>query len=87
MMDWTDRHDRYFLRLITSRALLYTEMVTTGAIIHGDADRFLRFDPAEQPLALQLGGSEPDALARCCEIAEDYGYQEINLNVGCPSDR
>lgn len=87
MMDWTDRHDRYFLRLISSRALLYTEMVTTGAIIHGDTDRFLRFDPAEQPLALQLGGSEPDALARCSEIAESYGYQEINLNVGCPSDR
>ena len=87
MMDWTDRHDRYFLRLISSRALLYTEMVTTGAIIHGDTDRFLRFDPAEQPLALQLGGSEPDALARCAEIAEGYGYQEINLNVGCPSDR
>lgn len=87
MMDWTDRHDRYFLRLISSRALLYTEMVTTGAIIHGDTDRFLRFDPAEQPLALQLGGSEPEALAKCAEIAESYGYQEINLNVGCPSDR
>ena len=87
MMDWTDRHDRYFLRLITSRALLYTEMVTTGAILFGDADRHLRFDPAEQPLALQLGGSEPDALAKCCAIAENYGYQEINLNVGCPSDR
>ncbi len=87
MMDWTDRHDRYFLRLISSRALLYTEMVTTGAIIHGDADRFLRFDPAEQPLALQLGGSEPDALAKCAKIADNYGYQEINLNVGCPSDR
>ncbi|MCR9214660.1 MAG: tRNA dihydrouridine(20/20a) synthase DusA [Proteobacteria bacterium] len=87
MMDWTDRHDRYFLRLITSRALLYTEMVTTGAILFGDADRHLRFDPAEQPVALQLGGSTPDDLARCCEIAEGYGYQEINLNVGCPSDR
>ena len=87
MMDWTDRHDRYFLRLISAHALLYTEMVTTGAIIHGDADRFLRFDPAEQPLALQLGGSDPDALAKCAVIAEDYGYQEINLNVGCPSDR
>ncbi|WP_367281166.1 tRNA dihydrouridine(20/20a) synthase DusA [Sneathiella sp.] len=87
MMDWTDRHDRYFLRLISARALLYTEMVTTGAIIHGDAKRFLRFDPAEQPLALQLGGSEPDALAKCAEIAEDYGYGEVNLNVGCPSDR
>ncbi|WP_373086945.1 tRNA dihydrouridine(20/20a) synthase DusA [Sneathiella sp.] len=87
MMDWTDRHDRYFLRLITSHALLYTEMVTTGAILFGDADRHLRFHPAEQPLALQLGGSEPEALAKCCKIAEDYGYQEINLNVGCPSDR
>ena len=87
MMDWTDRHDRYFLRLISARALLYTEMVTTGAIIHGDANRFLRFDPAEQPLALQLGGSDPEALARCSEIAEGYGYREINLNVGCPSDR
>tara|TARA_R100000005_G_scaffold93879_1_gene70414 strand:+ start:16705 stop:17676 length:972 start_codon:yes stop_codon:yes gene_type:complete len=87
MMDWTDRHDRYFLRLITTRALLYTEMVTTGAILFGDADRFLRFDPAEQPLALQLGGSDPDALAKCCKIAESYDYQEINLNVGCPSDR
>ena len=86
-MDWTDRHDRYFLRLITTRALLYTEMVTTGAILFGDADRFLRFDPAEQPLALQLGGSDPDALAKCCKIAESYDYQEINLNVGCPSDR
>ncbi|USG62929.1 tRNA dihydrouridine(20/20a) synthase DusA [Sneathiella marina] len=87
MMDWTDRHDRYFLRLITSRALLYTEMVTTGAILFGDADRHLRFDPAEQPVALQLGGSSPDDLAKCCEIADTYGYQEINLNVGCPSDR
>tara|TARA_R110002095_G_scaffold148492_1_gene128429 strand:+ start:2842 stop:3828 length:987 start_codon:yes stop_codon:yes gene_type:complete len=87
MMDWTDRHDRYFLRLISSRALLYTEMVTTGAIIHGEVDRFLWFDPAEQPLALQLGGSDPEALAKCAVIAEDYGYREINLNVGCPSDR
>lgn len=87
MMDWTDRHDRYFLRLITSRALLYTEMVTTGAILFGDVDRHLRFDPAEQPVALQLGSSNPDDLAKCCEIAENYGYQEINLNVGCPSDR
>ncbi|WP_334127808.1 tRNA dihydrouridine(20/20a) synthase DusA [Sneathiella sp.] len=87
MMDWTDRHDRYFLRLITRRALLYTEMVTTGAILFGDTDRFLRFDPAEQPLALQLGGSEPEALAKCSRIAETYGYREVNLNVGCPSDR
>jgi tRNA-dihydrouridine synthase A len=87
MMDWTDRHDRYFLRLITSRALLYTEMVTTGAILFGDQDRHLKFDPAEQPVALQLGGSNPDDLSKCCGIAEGYGYQEINLNVGCPSDR
>jgi len=87
MLDWTDRHDRYFLRLITSRALLYTEMVTTGAILHGDADRHLAHDPAEHPLALQLGGSDPHALADCTKIATDYGYQEINLNVGCPSDR
>ncbi|GLQ06554.1 tRNA dihydrouridine(20/20a) synthase DusA [Sneathiella chinensis] len=87
MMDWTDRHDRYFLRLITSRALLYTEMVTTGAILFGDEARHLAFDPAEQPLALQLGGSNPDDLAKCARIAEGYGYQEINLNVGCPSDR
>ncbi|TNE41839.1 MAG: tRNA dihydrouridine(20/20a) synthase DusA [Alphaproteobacteria bacterium] len=87
MMDWTDRHDRYFLRLITSRALLYTEMVTTGAILFGDADRHLKFDAAEQPVALQLGGSEPEALGECARIAEGYGYREINLNVGCPSDR
>ncbi|PHQ67863.1 MAG: tRNA dihydrouridine(20/20a) synthase DusA [Sneathiella sp.] len=87
MMDWTDRHDRYFLRLITSRSLLYTEMVTTGAILFGDAERHLRFDPVEQPVALQLGGSNPDDLAKCCKIGEDYGYQEVNLNVGCPSDR
>ncbi len=87
MMDWTDRHDRYFLRLISQQALLYTEMVTTGAIIYGDQQRHLAFDPAEQPLALQLGGSDPADLATCCKIAEDYGYQEINLNCGCPSDR
>ena len=87
MMDWTDRHDRYFLRLISSKALLYTEMVTTGAILFGDEARHLRFDPAEQPLALQLGGSDPADLAKCAKIATGYGYQEINLNVGCPSDR
>jgi tRNA-dihydrouridine synthase A len=87
MMDWTDRHDRYFLRLISQHALLYTEMVTTGAIIYGDQQRHLAFDPAEQPLALQLGGSDPADLATCCKIAEGYGYQEINLNCGCPSDR
>ncbi|MEP3244545.1 MAG: tRNA dihydrouridine(20/20a) synthase DusA [Sneathiella sp.] len=87
MLDWTDRHDRYFLRLITSKALLYTEMVTTGAILFGDEARHLDFDAAEQPVALQLGGSDPEALAKCAKIAEGYGYQEINLNVGCPSDR
>ncbi|MEP4192289.1 MAG: tRNA dihydrouridine(20/20a) synthase DusA [Sneathiella sp.] len=87
MLDWTDRHDRYFLRLITSKALLYTEMVTTGAILFGDEARHLDFDAAEQPVALQLGGSDPEALAKCAKIAEGYGYQEINLNVGCASDR
>ncbi len=87
MMDWTDRHDRYFLRLISSKALLYTEMVTTGAILFGDEKRHLDFDPAEQPVALQLGGSDPEALGKCAKIAEGYGYLEINLNVGCPSDR
>jgi tRNA-dihydrouridine synthase A len=87
MMDWTDRHDRYFLRQISSRALLYTEMVTTGAIIHGDRERLLGFDPAEYPLALQLGGSDPADLALASRVAEDWGYNEVNLNVGCPSDR
>ena len=87
MMDWTDRHCRYFLRLITRHSLLYTEMVTTGALIHGDTDRFLRFDPAEQPLALQLGGSDPAELAQCARLAQEWGYREVNLNVGCPSDR
>jgi tRNA-dihydrouridine synthase A len=87
MMDWTDRHCRYFLRLITRRVLLYTEMVTTSAILHGDRERLLAFDPAERPLALQLGGSEPAALAACAKIAEDFGYDEVNLNLGCPSDR
>ncbi len=87
MMDWTDRHDRYFLRLISRNALLYTEMVTADAILHGDRMRLLRFDTAEQPLALQLGGSEPAKLSQCTKIAEDWGYDEVNLNVGCPSDR
>ncbi|MEQ8267737.1 MAG: tRNA dihydrouridine(20/20a) synthase DusA [Parvibaculum sp.] len=87
MMDWTDRHDRYFLRLITRRALLYTEMVTTGAVLHGDRERLLGFDPAEHPVAVQLGGSEPADLAESARIAADFGYNEINLNVGCPSDR
>ncbi len=87
MMDLTDRHCRYFLRLLSREALLYTEMVTTGALLHGDRHRFLRHDPAEQPLALQLGGSDPAALASCARFGEEAGYREINLNVGCPSDR
>lgn len=87
MLDWTDRHCRYFLRLITRHTLLYTEMVTTGALLHGDAARFLRFDPAEHPLALQLGGSDPTDMARCARIGAEWGYDEINMNVGCPSDR
>ncbi|MGV8996464.1 MAG: tRNA dihydrouridine(20/20a) synthase DusA [Parvibaculaceae bacterium] len=87
MMDWTDRHDRFFLRLISRHALLYTEMVTTGAVIHGDREHLLGFDGAEHPVAVQLGGSEPAALAEAARIAQDFGYDEVNLNVGCPSDR
>src|SRR5258707_10153000 len=87
MMDWTDRHCRFFHRLLTRGALLYTEMVTTGAVLHGDRARLLGFDPAEQPVALQLGGSDPAALKQCARIGEEFGYREINLNVGCPSDR
>ncbi|HEX7383867.1 MAG TPA: tRNA-dihydrouridine synthase, partial [Burkholderiaceae bacterium] len=87
MMDWTDRHCRYFHRLITRRARLYTEMVTTGALLHGDVPRHLDFDPAEHPVALQLGGSEPHELAACARLAERWGYDEINLNCGCPSER
>ena len=87
MMDWTDRHCRYFLRLISRHVRLYTEMVTTAALIHGDRARLLRYQPAEHPLALQLGGSEPDELARCAGWAEQAGFDEVNLNVGCPSDR
>lgn len=87
MMDWTDRHDRYFLRTITRHALLYTEMVTVDAVLRGDRERLLGFDPAEQPLALQLGGSDPRKLAHCSAIADARGYAEINLNVGCPSSR
>jgi tRNA-dihydrouridine synthase A len=87
MMDVTDRHCRYFLRQVSARARLYTEMITTGALIHGDVDRHLRFDPAEHPVALQLGGSEPDDLAHCAKLGEQYGYDEINLNIGCPSER
>jgi len=87
MMEWTDRHCRYFHRLLAPCAVLYTEMVTTGAIIHGDEDRFLAYNPEERPLALQLGGSEPEDLAVCARIAQQRGFSEINLNVGCPSDR
>lgn len=87
MMDWTDRHCRYFLRQLSSHALLYTEMVTTGALLHGDRQRFLRYDESEHPLALQLGGSNPADLAACARLAEEQGYDEVNLNVGCPSDR
>jgi len=87
MMEWTDRHCRFFHRLLTRRALLYTEMLTTGAVLHGDRARLLRYDMAEHPLALQLGGSDPRALAACARFAADLGFDEINLNVGCPSDR
>ena len=87
MLDWTDRHCRYLLRLISRRTLLYSEMVTTGALLHGDRARFLRFDPSEHPVALQLGGSDPDDMARCAHLGAEWGYDEININVGCPSDR
>lgn len=86
-MEWTDRHCRYFHRLLTRRALLYTEMLTTGAVLHGDRNRLLGFDAFEQPVALQLGGCDPAALAESARIGEGFGYVEINLNVGCPSDR
>jgi tRNA-dihydrouridine synthase A len=87
MMDWTDRHCRYFLRLMTRQALLYTEMVTCGALLYGDRDRLLKFNAEEQPVAIQLGGSEPAELAECARMAEQAGYLEVNLNAGCPSDR
>jgi len=87
MMDRTDRHFRVFLRQLTRHTLLYTEMVTTSAILHGDREHLLAFSPVERPLALQLGGSDPAALAACARIAEDFGYDEVNLNCGCPSDR
>jgi len=87
MMEWTDRHCRFFHRLLTRRALIYTEMLTTGAVLHGHRERLLGFDPFEHPVALQLGGSDPHALAQSARIGEDFGYDEINLNVGCPSDR
>jgi len=87
MMDWTDRHCRYFLRLFNQHVHLYTEMVTTGALLHGDRQRFLRFAEQEHPVILQVGGAEPSDLARCSQFAQDYGYDAVNLNVGCPSDR
>jgi len=87
MMAFTDRYYRYFLRLITKEALLYTEMITTDAILHGDKNRLLGFDSSEHPIAVQLGGFDPKHLAECAKICEEYGYDEINLNVGCPSDR
>ena len=87
MLDWTDRHCRYFHRLLTKQALLYTEMVTTGALLNGDVERHLRFNAFEQPVALQLGGSEPKEMVACARLAEDYGYAEVNINVGCPSER
>ncbi|GAB4397124.1 MAG: tRNA dihydrouridine(20/20a) synthase DusA [Rhodoferax sp.] len=87
MLDWTDTHCRFFHRLITRHTRLYTEMVTTGALLHGDVARHLRFDPSEHPVALQLGGSEPEDLAQCARLAERWGYDEVNLNCGCPSER
>jgi tRNA-dihydrouridine synthase A len=87
MMDWTDRHCRYLHRLLTKRALLFTEMVTSAAIVHGPRERLLGFDPVEQPVAVQLGGSDPKELAEATRIAAEFGYAEVNLNVGCPSDR
>ena len=87
MMDWSDRHCRFFWRLLSRQALLYTEMVTTGALLHGDRERFLHFNPEEHPVALQIGGSDPVDVAACAKFAEERGYDEINLNCGCPSDR
>lgn len=87
MIDWTDKHFRYFIRLLNQKAVLYTEMITVGAILHGDQEYLLGYNPEEHPVAIQLGGSDPVALAECAKIAENYGYDEINLNVGCPSKR
>ena len=87
MLDWTDRHCRYWLRLLSSSALLYTEMLTTGALLHGDRTRFLAHDPAEHPLAVQLGGSDPQDMAVCARIVQEHGFDEVNINVGCPSTR
>jgi tRNA-dihydrouridine synthase A len=87
MMDWSDRHCRYFLRQVSTRAFLYTEMITTGALLHGDVEGHLAFSAEEHPVAAQLGGSEPAELAKCARLVEQYGYDEVNLNIGCPSDR
>ncbi len=87
MLDWTDRHCRYFHRLLTKKSVLYTEMVTTGALLHGEPERHLRFNQEEHPVALQLGGSEPMQMAECARLAASYGYDEVNINVGCPSER
>jgi tRNA-dihydrouridine synthase A len=87
MMDWTDRHCRYFLRQVSTSAFLYSEMITTGALLHGNVERHLAFSAEEHPVAAQLGGSEPDELARCAQLVEQYGYDEVNLNIGCPSER
>ena len=87
MMDWTDRHCRFFLRQVSSSAFLYTEMITTGALLHGNVERHLAFSGEEHPLAAQLGGSEPEDLAKCAKLVEQYGYDEVNLNIGCPSER
>ncbi|MCC7037740.1 MAG: tRNA-dihydrouridine synthase, partial [Alphaproteobacteria bacterium] len=87
MMGWTDRHDRYFLRLISPNALLYTVMITTGALVYGKKLEVLDYNAEEHPVALQLGGSDPKELAECAKLAEQYGYDEVNLNCGCPSDR
>ena len=87
MMDWTDRHCRFFLRQVSSSAFLYTEMITTGALLHGNVERHLAFSAEEHPVAAQLGGSEPEDLAKCARLVEQYGYDEVNLNIGCPSER
>ena len=87
MMDWTDRHCRYFLRRVSSGAFLYTEMITTGALLHGNVERHLAFSAEEHPVGAQLGGSEPEDLAKCAKLVEQYGYDEVNLNIGCPSER
>ncbi len=87
MLDCTDRHERFLARLISNKAVLYTEMITTGALIHGDRPRFLSFNQSEHPVAVQLGGSNPDAMTQCAELVQQWGYDEVNINVGCPSDR